>query len=188
MFTVYGHDNDIHFFEGRKDVRRCGSCGLLLAKWKEDLSAVAMPAILRLDLSTSRDGIVVVSKRFRSLYDSTGMSGLLFTAVGRGGFVVQATRIVEFDAERRGTRFIHQCDVCGQFESVVGAAPVFLIGGVAVPEMEFARTDLEFGSMDEKTPMLVCGDEVARILRQANLKGIDLESVRPGPADLDRTT
>ena len=44
MFTVYGHDNDISFFEGRNDVLRCESCGQMLEKWAEDLTLVTMPA------------------------------------------------------------------------------------------------------------------------------------------------
>ena len=47
-----------------------------------------------------------------------------------------------------------------------------------MPEMGFGRTDLEFGSGDEKCPVLLCGDGAATILRKASFRGLDLEAVR----------
>lgn len=178
MFTMYGHDNDISFFEGRDDVKRCDACGHLLAKWEEDLSIVSMPCRLRYDVSTSSDGVVVVSTRFRELYETTGMTGLRFISLGDNAFAVQSTELVRFDAMRRGTRFVDKCGACGHYESVVGAAPAFLEQGTRVADMGFARTDLEFGSGDEKSPVLVCGDSAAGALREARLSGMDLEEVR----------
>jgi hypothetical protein len=178
MFTMYGHDNDISFFEDREDAKRCATCGQLLAKWEEDLSTVRMPRKLKYDVSTSYDGVVVVSARFRELYEAKGMTGLQFIPLSESAFAIQATRLVQFDAVSRGTRFVDKCDACGQYESVVGAAPAFLTSGADVAEMGFARTDLEFGSGDEKSPVLICGDSAATALREAKLKGIDLEEVR----------
>ena len=121
MFTIYGHDNDISFFEGRTDVRRCSSCGHLISKWNEDLSGVPIPERLKHDISTSYDGVVIVSHRFKDLYENAGMTGLRFIALRDRAFAVVATDVVKFDADRRGTRFIDQCTSCGQFDSVVGA-------------------------------------------------------------------
>jgi hypothetical protein len=41
-------------------------------------------------------------------------------------------------------------------------------------DREFVRTDLEFGSLDEKHPLILCGVEAARVLRESQLKGVDL--------------
>lgn len=178
MFIIYGHDNDMSFFDGREDVGRCASCGQILAKWEVNLAIVPAPRKLRYDVSTSCDGVVVVSRRFRELYDATGMTGLRFTPLGDHAFSVQSTELVQFDSVSRGTRFLQHCDMCGQYESVVGAAPAFLMKGAHVADMGFARTDLEFGSRDEKSPLLICGDSAATILSEAKLKGMDLEAVR----------
>ncbi|HEX5745174.1 MAG TPA: hypothetical protein VFZ09_02960 [Archangium sp.] len=177
LFTMCGHDNDLSFFKDRNDVKRCSSCGLLVAKWKENLSVVSVPRRLRYDVSSSYDGVVVVSQRFRDVYERTGLTGLEFTPLTGGYFALRATHTVVFDSARRGTRFVKKCDACGQYESVAGAAPAFLVDGEAIGELAFARTDLEFGSGDERAPVFVCGARAAEALRGAKLKGMDLEKV-----------
>jgi hypothetical protein len=92
---------------------------------------------------------------------------------------VYASRLVEFDFTRRNTRFIAHCSQCGQYESVVGAIPVYLKGG-EIGEREFARTDLQFGTGDEKHPHLLCGESAANALKRARLRGVDLIAIDRG--------
>jgi hypothetical protein len=177
MFLVYGHDNDLYFFDERDDVRRCESCGQLLNKWEEDLTVVPIPRKLKLDVSASYDGVVVVSRRFRELYERTGMAGLRFTGLSETAFAVQPDATVKFDTENGDTRFSDRCDDCGQYETAVCTTEAFQRDGNDVSDMGFARSDLEFGSGDEKSPLIICGDSAARILRKAKLKGLELEKV-----------
>jgi hypothetical protein len=174
---MYGHDNDLRFFGERDDVKRCASCGALMAKWDEDLSHVPIPRRLRYDVSCSYDGVVVVSRSFREVYEKAGLIGLEFIQLAGDALAVRAKRTVAFDAAKRGVSFIKKCDVCGQYESVKGAAPAFLRAGEVISERAFARTDLEFGSGDEKAPVLICGVYAADALEKAKLKGMDLEKV-----------
>ena len=177
LSTIYGHDNDLHFFHDRQDVDRCPSCGALIRKWQEDLSAITIKRKLRYDVSYSYDGVLVVSPRFVDTYEAEGMTGLAFTELQRGYRAIMATRIVAFDAAARQTRFEGKCAVCGIHESVIGAAPAFLVAPVEVDTLEFVRTDLEFGSDDEKSPVHICGQAAAAALRAAGMKGLDLEPV-----------
>ena len=82
-----------------------------------------------------------------------------------------------FDAERRGTRFVNRCSSCGQYESIVGATPVYLKPGSNIRQNEFVRTDLAFGSEDEKSPLLLCGSVAARALKESPLGGVELLAV-----------
>jgi len=175
--------NNLYFFEGRTDVKRCPVCKELLAKWEEDLTVnhLVVPIQRRkkkYDISSSYDGVEVVSRRFKELYEHSAMTGLRFVDLGDEAFAIRATNVVAFDAERRGTSFHKKCEACGRYESVTGATPVYLLPGEIVPHMGFARTDLEFASGDEKGPLLLCGDEVAKILWAAKLKGIVLQKVK----------
>ncbi|HRI68290.1 MAG TPA: hypothetical protein PK156_28870 [Polyangium sp.] len=130
------------------------------------------------DISGSYDGVDVASRRFKDLYERSGMTGLQFKELGDDAFAIRATNVVAFDAVRRGTKFEKKCDACGIYESVTGATPVYLLPGEVVPDMGFARTDLEFASGDEKHPLLLCGEGVAKILWAAKLKGIVLQKVK----------
>ncbi len=156
-------------------VRRCSTCGALLAKGTEPLRGLVIKK-RRFDISSTYDGVTVVSEAFRAAYDAGGLSGLRFVRLPDDSafFSIQAKDIVAFDSERRGTRFMKQCPVCGQFESVVGATPVYLRKGNTIHDLGFGRTDLELGSDDGKSPLLLCGPSAGRALKTAKLKGLDL--------------
>jgi hypothetical protein len=156
-------------------VRRCSKCGHLLAKWAEPLTGLKIKR-RRLDISCTYDGVTVVSEAFKAAYDDATLTGLRYVPLpdDPSFFAIQADATIEFDAERRGTRFLNQCPVCGQYESVVGATPVYLKEGSIIPDRGFVRTDIEFATMDEKHPMLLCGPAAAMALKAAKLKGLDL--------------
>ena len=160
-------------------VHRCEACGELTSKWDEPLLDLVVKK-RRLDISITHDGVLIASRRFKSIYDQKELSGLVFRQLqdDRDFFAVHALKVVEFDAERRKTQFIAPCPRCGRFESVVGATPVFLKDGREVERREFVRTDLEFGSGDEKHPLLICGQVAADSLSNAQLYGVDLSPIK----------
>ena len=160
----------------RPGLRRCAHCGDLLNKWDEQLTGLVIKK-RRYDVSFTYDGVMVASSAFKSVYDSSGLTGLRFTPLpdDRTFFSIQADTVVRFDAKRRGTRFEKQCSACGRFESVVGATPAYLMEGSPIPDQGFRRTDLEFGSDDEKSPLLLCGPSAGQALKAAKLKGLALD-------------
>jgi ribosomal protein S14 len=159
----------------RRGVRRCEACGELLAKWDEPLNGLVITK-RRYDISCTYDGVTVVSECFKSTYEAASLKGLTFCRLpdDNAFFAISAGRVVPFDADRRETRFIDQCPKCGRFESVVGATPAYLKKGTRIGPREFVRTDLEFASEDEKSPLLICGEQAAKVLSKAKLKGLDL--------------
>lgn len=201
VYAIYGKDNDSYAFrdapeltenqrvhqaivpdmsgESRADLRRCEACGELLDKWNEPLAGFVVKK-RKLDIGSTYDGVTVVSVRFKSAYESDGLSGLMFRQLPDDPefFAIRPERSVEYDADRRGTRFIKPCAQCGCYESVVGATPVYLKPGAGVEPNEFVRTDLEFGSDDEKSPLLLCGNSAAAALQAADVKGLELELVQ----------
>ncbi|HET7539730.1 MAG TPA: hypothetical protein VFK05_07655 [Polyangiaceae bacterium] len=89
-------------------------------------------------------------------------------------FAFLPTAIVAFDAVARKTRFEGLCSTCGQYRSVIGAKPIMLTQGSAVEASGIARTDLEFGSDDEKAPLVVLGDEAAKRLIARRFSGCEI--------------
>jgi hypothetical protein len=160
------------------DVKRCEVCGALTKKWEEDLASVPIPKVPRHDVSYSHDCVLIVNHRFKELIDINGISGMGFRPIQRNLYAARPIITVAFDFVRRGTRFLNRCESCGEYESVVGATPVILMPGEVVPDNGFARTDIEFASNDEKHPIVLCGDHVARTLRKTKLRGVDLELVK----------
>ncbi|HEV7281066.1 MAG TPA: hypothetical protein VGN57_12750 [Pirellulaceae bacterium] len=158
--------------------KRCDACGELLDKWNESLAGLKVRK-RRYDASYTYDGLLIVSARFKEVYDASHLRGLRFRGLpdDPAFFDAQATRRVEYDSIRRQTRFIKPCSACRRFESVVGATPVFLAPHVTVAPDEFVHTDVEFASKDEKGPLLLCGETVTAVLKREKLKGICLEAI-----------
>jgi hypothetical protein len=174
VFRLSAHDNGLYFFRGRPDVTRCVSCSALTNKWGEDLSRVPIPKKIGRDFSYSYDGVLVASSRVVACLQTHPAS---ITPLDSGWFALRPEAVVAFDSVKRKTRFVKQCTACGQYESVVGATPVYLQPGAVVPDDGLARTDLEFGSGDEKTPTVLCGDAMASRLSAAGLRGFELVEI-----------
>ena len=159
----------------RPGIQRCAACGGLLSKWDEPLTGLVINQ-RQYDLSVTYDGIVVASGIFRRVYDEACLTGLVFRALPADPefYSIQAVRVVNFDHERRKTRFLKKCSVCGHWESVIGATPVLLKSGSVLGDVEFVRTDLEFGNSDGKHPLVLCGIVAGRALANYGLKGVNL--------------
>lgn len=158
------------------DVARCKTCGELLNKWDGSLKGLHIVE-RKYDISLTYDGVLIVSERFKMVYVKEGLIGLIFHRLpdDKGFYSVKSKRCVAFDSERRKTVFMSQCSTCGKFKEVIGATPVYLRSGEVIEGREFVRTDLEFGSDDEKSPIYLCGEYAATILKKAKLKGVELE-------------
>ena len=178
MFRQSSQDNGLYFLYDRADLRRCAVCNQLLNKWEEDLASVPITKTPRYNFSYSYDGVLVATRRVKELIEGEGLVGMTFRPLQRDLFAARPSAVVAFDAKGRGTRFENKCDTCVSYESVVGATPIMLRAGEGVGANAFARTDLEFGSNDEKTPMVLCGDEVASALKKSKLRGVDVVRVK----------
>lgn len=159
----------------RTGLRRCEACGQLLRKWDEPLEEIRIKK-RKYDYSITYDGVTIVSPRFRWCYSSNSLVGLEFRELpdDRDFFAIRPTRVVRYDADTRGTTFDKLCPKCGRFGEVIGATPVFLVSGTSIGENEFVRTDLEFGSADEQSPLVLCGQKSADVLAVAKLRGVGL--------------
>lgn len=159
----------------RPGIRRCEACNELIDKWNESLDGLIVRK-RKFDISCTYDGLDVVSQRFIDTYEQASLVGLVFRQLpdDPAFFAIQAKRIVQYDSDRRKTKFAKQCPVCGKYESVTGATPVFLKPKQTIDDLEFVRTDIEFGSDDEKSPLILCGKQAGKALSQARIKGLEL--------------
>jgi hypothetical protein len=175
--TLEAQDNDTYMYEdGDPSLEKCTKCG-----YRVDFLLTNPDYVLRKrsrDLSATYDGQFIVSKRFKDFAEQEGYRGASFVPFRNDPehFHLIAKPIVVFDAERRKTRFEKKCDVCGNFESVVGAYPAYLRVDEPLAD-DFFRTDLVFASGNEKSPIIVVGEATKRKLQQLDLKGLEF-----GPA------
>ena len=88
-----------------------------------------------------------------------------------------AEEIIEFDVERRKTRFEDYRQCCKKYHSVAGASPGFLKAPERLYGSQAFKTDIEFGSGDEKSSLIVIPLNLGDSLDAAKLTGISLGKV-----------
>jgi hypothetical protein len=170
---ISGPDNDSSMLVDASDAPRCPRCGFALDRaW---INPRFRLTVKRWDVSFTYDGYLIVSQRFR---DALGNRGAVYGDLPSepSFFTLRAEEQVEFDAERRRTRFSHFCEQCRRFKQVAGATPVFLKNETRLPD-ELRRTDIEFGSNDGQDPLLLVGPGLAADLRRADLAGLELLAI-----------
>ncbi|MEZ6121496.1 MAG: hypothetical protein R3C28_33745 [Pirellulaceae bacterium] len=133
------------------------------------------------DLTATYDGYVLVSARFRRFCESNNWHhDVQFAKLPADDdyFAFKPSRTLEFDAERRKTRFEDHCPECGEYFNVIGATPVFL-RNVSQPLSEgFFRSDLEFASGHEQHPLIILGIETAQAVKREAFQKIHLGPIK----------
>lgn len=172
-FVLSAADNGSFMLRGDAPHPACPACGLATARdWVDPAFRLTGS---RLDASYTYDGYFVASERFVTV---VGERSATFVDLPSepGFFAVVPQVAVAFDSERRGTRFDDLCPTCGRYRSVAGATPAFLRLDGPLPDV-IVRTDVEFGSGDERHPLLLVGPDLANRLVAAALTGIELSPV-----------
>ncbi|NDK05135.1 hypothetical protein LKM2_1098 [Leptospira kirschneri serovar Mozdok] len=125
----YMYGSGFSLFEILPKLYVCLSCGYRKSlNWDNPFFELKKPYI---DFSYTYDGICIVSQRviyfmFRFQYENDVEWVRLKNFPNFYTFLPH--RSVASDSNRRQTRFEKQCKICGFYESVTGATPVFLKG------------------------------------------------------------
>jgi len=83
---------------------------------------------------------------------------------------------VEFDFKRRGTEFLWYSKKCKGYREIIGADPVCLKKNKPLGD-NFYRTDLSFGSIDGKHPLILMGTETFNKIKKSGLRGAYFEKI-----------
>jgi hypothetical protein len=157
-------------FRGDAQPPRCDGCGVVTDfTWVDPAYSVPRNTP---DLTYTYDNRLIVSDAFRAI--ALGYKGANFTPLAALGFwLLTAEASVAFDAARRKTQYSDFCEICRRFTVVAGATPVFLVDPNPLPN-GFVRTDVEFGSRDELSPLVLVGPSLGDVLAEAGLTGLHL--------------
>ena len=131
------------------------------------------------DLVATYDGYLLVSRRFKEYCVHQKFPGTVFVPLPADAqfLWLRSNRMLPFDVEARRTRKGDFCDVCRAFHTVAGATPAFLTG-VSEPIPEgFYRTDVEFGSGHEQSPLIIVANQTFDRLLSQGFKGIESADV-----------
>jgi hypothetical protein len=154
-------------------VPTCGTCG-----YRTDPEFTSPAFRLRkkhLDISCCYDGAVIVSDRFRTLYQSHGGTNMHFAglATAPGFHHLNCRQAIALDYSAMGTRRLRPCSGCGRYLDVIGYSNIVVAPGETFPDNEMAFSDWYFGSNNEASPLLLCGAGLWQALGASGVTGID---------------
>ena len=176
------HDNDSYMVASSEkrhindvpDEVFCSSCG-----WKSDWGFTRPSFKLKsrsLDVSCTYDGACIVSSAAREVF-ADFIDGVFHVLPREPNFFhLVPIDVVEFDSEKRGTRFGDVCESCKLPEWVAGATPVYL-NRLPDPSKHLFRTDVLFGSYNERSPLKIVSTDLLHALERAKLKGVVLKPI-----------
>lgn len=126
------------------------------------------------DISVTYDNYTIVSDVFKTFCESQNYPGLEFITLANspGLYWFKINNVLEWDPNDEGVRFLNYSEECKGYEEIIGATPFHLKIKEPVPD-GFFRSDLCFGSFQNKFPLKIIGIETKRKLKEAGFKGID---------------
>ena len=174
--TFGGHDNGTHLVRFQEGLNRCTQCGELLDR---HFPLTDYKPKKKYDVGATYDNFEIVSQRFKDIWEQLGATGLIFTPLpaAPGFYLLEAEEVLEFDAERYGTTFTEWRPCCQRYRSIVGATPAHLKHPERLKGRKAFRTDLMFGSGDEKNPLILLPLDLANELNAFKLVGVSWDEV-----------
>ncbi len=128
-----------------------------------------------LDLSSTYDGITIVSLKFKEFCNRYGYKNLVFVELPKSPYFFQfyiEGNFLKYDATLK-EKF---CDNCKFYESVIG--PSIQIDNFKNPlEDGFYQSDLWFASGNEKSPVLIISPATKENLTKEKIKNICLSKI-----------
>ena len=91
-------------------------------------------------------------------------------------YLFKCTNIIEFDVERRETKFEEFNEECQMYNSVIGAHPICLKVNSPI-ENGFFRTDVKFGSGYEQSPIIIIGCSTYLKMKSEKFNDIAFEAI-----------
>ena len=156
----------------------CSCCG-----WKKRWDYTRASFTLgkkKQDVSSTYDHATIVSSRFRDIALTLQEDPEIFAPLlaESGFFHLVPSRIVVFDLNRRETRQSGFCQECGLFSQTACATPVMLVDEFPAGGHIF-RTDVLFGSYNERGPLIIVSAVFSAALKKARLTGFHTDPIQP---------
>ncbi|WP_431123855.1 hypothetical protein [Flagellimonas flava] len=177
-YGLFGPDNGSHLYpigNGRK------ICDVLdyVKNRQNYLSEEFKVSNSSFDFSFTYDSALIVSQKFRDFCLRNQYDGLSFYPVPsqKGLYLFKSSNEVLFDTEKRHTKFIDYQEKCKRHDSVVGATPIFIKDNTPLQEGIF-RTDVEFGSGYEQSPLILIGELTHQKMKMEKFNSLEFEIIQ----------
>jgi hypothetical protein len=164
------------FMQAKNQSHICLRCGTLLS-YKINKDFVLKKKSV--DLLYTYDHYCIVSQQFYSFCVNNRYENLKFIELPKtnGFFFFQPENVFDLDSERRKIQFINHCDLCNNYQEVIGASPAYAKLDLDVPSDFIYRSNYIFGSKERKNPLIIIGLETEQKMKKDKLKGLYFDNV-----------
>lgn len=163
------------YLNGRPHPACCRQCG---RKTDSDFINPAYRVTKRrFDFASTYDGYDIVSQRVKAFCEGRKLGGSFTPLPGDPDFFwIRAKKKVKCDLKSRRTELTNKCTTCRKFHDVVGTDSV-LWRAIRPLATGLYRSDLEFGSGHEQSPLLIVDVKTAQAMKRMKFRGLELESL-----------
>lgn len=168
-FLLSGDPFGVRIFAHPEEVKRCAGCKMPLDRWSEKFETDQR---IKGDLAISFEGIWMVSKRFKAMYDAEKLEGIEFRSLSTGQFALIAKRRVITDPIKDAIQYVgRQCEVCGTYDTyLTGTFKPLPADGETIGERELVGSRQEYSSRLFRHYWLLVGNEFAAAIHNYGLK------------------
>ncbi len=154
----------------------CKTCGYPV---KQEVNPGFRLKQKRYDVSYTYDGYLIVSEKFKNYCTDMNFKNIVFEELPMepGFYVVTVHKIITLNYTKREVKFIDKCDECGRYAEVIGATPSFIDDESELKDSEFYRSDMDFGSYERKSPLIIMNNNLANKITIKRFKGLYLKNV-----------
>ena len=178
-YLITWPDNDSYMFSSWvNNLEKCPKCGYFTDFF--DVSPDFKVTKRMYDISYTYDDYCIVSRKFKEFCQRFNYSNINFIKLpnDKDFFFFLPNETLSFDSNKRNIRFENLCSYCNNYESVVGATPCFLKNTSKPVSDNFYKTDILFGSGNEKSPLIIIGKETAERLKKEKFNNISFEEIK----------
>jgi len=175
-YSIVGEDNDTFMFDNATMYNKCSKCGIINDKTN---TTFLNKLNKRYDFSYTYDGCCIVSKKFKEFCYKNNYKGIKFKEISNAHdyFLFVVDNVLKFDVVKSNIKFEKFCNVCKRYYSITPAYPIILNEKNKVLKDSFYRTDIEFGSGNEQSPVIIIGIETWRKLKKNMFSGLYAEKI-----------
>lgn len=168
--------NGIALLARSETTRYCPTCFAWTHPYEDAYDSKKVPDT---DLSSSPEGLKVVSQRCMQFFDKVGVKDLWTKTLTSGASLLLPKESIDVDLRGSELDTSENCKTCGRQPDFLsnGAPHKLLVGQRTVPQMGLLRTRQVFGSENELFFHLVIGDELASLIENEKLTGFKMYEI-----------
>jgi hypothetical protein len=131
----------------------------------------------RFDFAGTYDGYDIVSSRFKAFCEKRKLGAEFIPLPADADFFwIRAKKIVKCDLTSGQTEVANKCSTCGKYHDIIGTDSV-LWRAKKPPATGLYRSDLEFASGHEQSPLLLVDVNTGRQMKRMRFGGLELEPI-----------